>query len=321
MKESGTMKLKKWLSRALVLAMVVALMIPVPVAAKSSGGGKLVKSVTYYTVDGSGQGWEVARKVTYKYGKKNTPAEYTNTSYTTFLGIPVRGDSDTYKVKYGKKSAKKYDTAGFVMGKDTFKGGNLVSWSSDSKWSEKRKNETTGAVTDWAAFNATVGHASYFKNGLMKAEDSTESYADSDNDNYAYTENAVYAWTQKKGVPSMMVKTSVKNGTEQFYDYYEDKVYVEKYDGKAKTEYAIFNAKGFVVESGNVEDGKNVPDTAYTYTMKKGKVDTVVIYSVEDGKPTPQRMMKFAYTKKSVSKTYNLKVINSLVGCEGFRWF
>ena len=50
------MKLKRWLSRALVLAMVVALMIPVPVAAKG-GSGKLVKSVTVYSLQDSGR-WE-----------------------------------------------------------------------------------------------------------------------------------------------------------------------------------------------------------------------------------------------------------------------
>lgn len=308
------MKLKKWLSRALVLAMVVALMIPVPVAAKSSGGGKLVKSVTYYDVDGSGQGWQITGKTTYDYGKKNTPTEVTETSYTTFLGIPVSGFSYSYKIKYGKKVAKVYDSAGFVDGKETFKGGNLTSWSKESKWSRKEKNPTTGAVTDWASISASVGHASYFKNGLMKAEDGTYSGVDSNNNQYAYTENAVYAWTQKKGVPSMVVRTFVANGKDEDGD---------TYDGSASTSYSVFNNNGLVVEEGAVFEGKNYPFAAYTYTMKKGKVDTVVIYNVdpETKQPTPARMMKFKYTKKSISKTYNLKMINSLLNVSGFKWF
>lgn len=307
------MKLRRWLSRALVLAMVVALMIPVPVAAKSSAGGKQVKSVTYYDVDGSGQGWVVDRKVSYTYGKKNMPTEVTYTHYTTFLGVPVSGSSSTFKVKYGKKSGKEYDTAGFVSGKFTFKGSNITSWSSESKWSEKRK-KADGTVVDWASMSAQVGHAAYFKNGLMKSEDATYSGTNSDNNQYAWTQNAVYAWTQKKGVPSMMVQTWVANGKDE--DGFT-------YDGKAQTYYAIFNSKGLVVEEGVVSEGKNEPFAAYTYTMKKGKVDTVVRYYVdpETKQPKPSQMLKFKYTKKSVSKTYNLRVINSILGVDGFRWF
>jgi hypothetical protein len=297
--------------------MVVALMIPMPVAAKSSAGGKLVKSVTTYGVDKTGQGWEFSDyytdKVTYKYGKKNTPTEITYTNYTTYLGVPVAGSSTTTKIKYKGKTAKEYDTAGFVNSKTTFKKGNAVSWSWEYKWSEKRKN-AAGAVIDWANQDASIGHASYFKNGLMKAQDRTDAGVNSDNDSYTYTENSVYSWTQKKGVPSLMYATTVENGKDDWG---------RTYDGTPSTKYAVFNTKGLVVEEGYVVDGKNVPDKAYTYTMKKGKVDTVVVYDVdpETKQPTPEKMMKFKYTNKSVSKTFNLKMMNSLVGCDAFRWF
>ena len=300
------MKLKKWLSRGLVLAMVLALMVPVPVAAKSNGGGKLVKSVTYYDVDDSGA-WALrdpedgSAKVTFKYGKKNTPSAVTYTWYNTFLGVPVSGGSSTYEIKYKGNKATEYDTAGFVSSKSTFKNGNLTSWSSDSKESWKTKEGK-----DYARFSAEVGHASYFKNGLMKAEDYTSSSMNSDNVSTVSTSNAVYAWTQKKGVPSMMYRTSVAS-----YN-----------DNEAETSYAVFNSKGLVIEEGSVVDGKNVPDYAYVYTMKKGKVKEAVVYSIDEkGTPTPLTMMKFAYTNKSISKTTNLKMINDLVGCAGFRWF
>lgn len=306
------MKLKKWLSRGLVLAMVLALMVPVPVAAKSNGGGKLVKSVTVYTPDASGN-WALgndrgADKTSFKYGSKNSPIEITNTDYTTYLGIPVSGNSSTYKIKYKGSKATEYDTAGFVSGKYTLKNGSLTSWSWDRKSSSKTKEGT-----DFAYLDAGIGHASYFKNGLMKAEDSTYSGMDSANNSYAYTNNAVFAWTQKKGVPSLMYATYVTTGKDD--DGYE-------YNGTPSTRYAIFNTKGLVIEAGDVVDGKNVPDTAYTYTMKKGKVKEAVMYSIDSkGTPTPEKMWKFAYTKKSVSKTFYLKMMNDLVGCDGFSWF
>ena len=77
------MKFKRWLSKALVLAMVVALMIPVPVAAKG-GGGKLVKSVTTYQYEqlksGAGR-WKATSQQTFKYDKKNYPVELGRISY------------------------------------------------------------------------------------------------------------------------------------------------------------------------------------------------------------------------------------------------
>lgn len=320
--------MKKWLSRALVLAMIVAMMVPMPVAAaKSSGGGKLVASVTYYDVDATGQGWDIQSKTSYKYGNGNMPTEITRTWYTDkFLGVPVGGSSSTQKIKYSKKSEKRYDSAGFLSGKAALKGGKVVSYSEDNKTSRKR-TKADGTVYDFAEFSAEVGHASYFKNGLAKATDGTWSYQDSDNISYAYTNNSVFAWTQKNGVPSMMYRTTVWNG--KGYDFEEEEYY--NFDGTPSTDYAVFNSKGLVIEAGSVENGKNVPDTAITYTMKKGKVDTAVIYSVnEKGVPQPQAMLKFKYTKKSVSKAFNLRMMNDLIeygnefngfDCPGFIWY
>ena len=309
------MKLRRWLSRALVIAMVVALMIPVPVAAKSSGGGKLVKSVTYYDAQSSG-GWQITSKVSYKYGKKGMPTEVEEVYYNDFfLGVPVGGTKVTETYKYKGKTAKAYDSAGFYTGKTTFKGGKVASYSGESKLSEKRQKED-GTYYDYAQFEARVGHASYFKNGLAKATDFASSHQDSDNFTSSYTSNTVYAWTQKKGVPSAVVTTTVGN---------------QVINGKASegngtpySNYALFNSKGLTVESGYVDkDGKNVPRNVIQYTMKKGKVASAVVYSVDDkGVPTPVSMMKFTYTKTNASKTKYFNMMNSLVGFTSgyFNW-
>ena len=316
------MKLKRWLSRGIVLAMVVALMVPMPVAAKGKAGGKLVKSVTYYSPEDGG-GWTATSKVAYDYGKKNLPKAITTTSYTKhFLGVPVGGESETVTVKYKGKTAKSYDSAKFLTGKRTYKKGKVVSYTSDNKTSEKK--EKNGAYVDFATFTATVGHISYFKNGLRKASDKTFAYQDSANASYSYTSNDVYAWVQKKGVPSMMYKTSVLNGTAMMYDEDDNPIGQTTYTNEPETGYAIFNTKGLTIESGKVVDGKNVAKYAIQYTMKKGKVDTAVVYSVDEkGTPEPVSMMKFKYTKKSVSKTGYLNMMNSLVGHNNgaFRWY
>ena len=233
------------------------------------------------------------------------PTEITTTSYDSyFLGVPVSGSSSTREIKYKGKSAKSYDSAGFLAGKRTYKGGKLASYSTDDKTTSRAVKDDGKTVYDLTEFSATVGHQSYFKNGLAKASDYTASYLDSDNKSWAYTENTVYAWTQKKGVPSAVVTTSVKTGKDSW----------RTFDGKAESEYAIFNSKGFAVEIGKVKEGKNVPEYAIQYTMKKGKVASAVVYSIDDkGVPTPAAMMKFAYTKKSASKSKTFNMINSLI--------
>ena len=301
------MKLKKWLSRALVLAMVVALMIPVPVAAKSSGGGKLVKSVTYYDAKPSG-GWQVDRKVSYNYGKKNMPTSVETLSYNKFfLGVPVGGTKDTETFKYKGKTAKAYDSAGFYTGKTVFKDGKTVSYSAESKLSETRQKEDD-TYYEYAEIAAEVGHASYFKNGLAKASDYAYSLQTSDNRTVSSTSNSVYAWTQNKGIPSAVVTTYVSN-------VILNGKAVEG-NGTPTSRYALFNSKGLTVESGHVDkDGKNVPDWVIQYTMKKGKVASAVIYWIDTkGVPHPDTMMKFSYTKKSASKTKYFNMMNSLVG-------
>jgi len=315
----------------------VAMMIPAPVLAKSSkSGGKLVKSVTFYNADNETGSWNAYSRTTYKYDKKNNPVEVKNVSLKSYLGIPVSGGvqyMNTYKYKYkGKtpKSGKAYDGAGFVRAKRTYKGGKLATWTTDSKSSKKKLID--GKVVEYANFDATVGNATYFKNKLQKATSVRSTSLNSDNDASDYTDSTVYAWSQKKGVPSVMYATSVRTGTYTSWDEVWDdeenewvatKKVTKSYDGTPSTRYAIFNTKGLVVESGNIVDGKNVDRVAYVYTMKKGRVDTVVKYSVDSkGNPTPLTMMKFAYTKTKISKTRNFNMINSMVGLSSdFRWY
>jgi hypothetical protein len=126
--------MKKWLSRGIVLAMVITLMVPMPVAAKSSkSGGKLVKSVTEYTLNSAGTGWEAASKTTYTYDKKNNPTELKELTYTSHLfGVPVAGSLNVKTIKYkykGKKvkSAQLKNEAGVVTAQSSYKNGKPVS--------------------------------------------------------------------------------------------------------------------------------------------------------------------------------------------------
>jgi hypothetical protein len=355
------MKLKRWLSRALVLAMVVALMIPVPVAAKSSGGGKLVKSVTVYELRDSGR-WQADYQTTYTYDKKNYPTEFATTSYSSyFLGIPVGGSKyvTTAKYKYkgsSPKSAKFKDGAGKVYETRKYKKGNVVSIAR----SKMTSNESYDYSGDTPVFkgddvSANAGNTSiaYNKSGLAT------SYASASSENKKYVSGSTYAEasngtylfavTHKKGVPSMIIESgshgySEVDGTDT-YSYQEnaDGTWTsvnngEVFSGKEpyiNKGYATFNKNGFVVEEGRIRidtaTGAQVifPETRYVYSIKKGKATQAVIYALdtnENGvvtKTTATKLIKFKYGKAKGSKVRCLSMVNSLVGCDigFFAWY
>ena len=348
------MKLKKWLSRALVLAMVVALMIPVPVAAKG-GGGKLVKSVTVYDYKTSGR-WEADYQTAYKYDKKNNPVELTTTNYYGhFLGVPTRGSKSVSTVKYkykGKspKSAKVKDGAGKVTSTRKYSKGRVVGITSANATSE----ETTqyDSATDTYVFKgdnitstATNKTASYDKYGLATSysyaysqnEQSASGATSADSDN----ETHFYTITQKKGVPSMIIDSEASGyawsnaSGSSSYQENADGTWTSTYNGVVESGkdtvltqgYATFNAKGLVVEEGTITTdtttGKQKvrPSKRYEYAMKKGKVTQAVKFSLTtnaDGvvtKATPTQMYKFKYAKAKASKVRYLSMINYFVDC------
>jgi hypothetical protein len=303
--------MKKWLSRGIVLAMVIALMVPMPVAAKSGGKGKLVKSVTEYGLNDAETGWQATNKTTFTYDKKGYPKEIKEVTYNGWLfGVPVRGsvsEQRTFKYKYkGKnpKSSKEMNAAGVVMTQSSYKKGKPVS-------STYSRAESWGDGTSYygAEQYAATTTMSFDKNGLPTASTFMSNYQESGSTPSTYVETIGYAWAQKKGIPSLVYTT-----------------YSESSNGGAASTpemyYTVFDSKGLAVESGYMENNV-VPKAWYkfTYGMKKGKVDQAIVYHAETGKAF--RMYEFKYNKTKISKTRYMSMINDLVGySEGdFTWY
>jgi hypothetical protein len=129
----------------------------------------------------------------------------------------------------------------------------------------------------------------------------TEAYTDQNSEGNVYTGifTTVYAWAQKGGIPSLVYTTKA-----------------DSFNGGAPSEpemyYTVFDGKGLAMESGIME--KNVPKASYkfTYAMKKGNVDQVVVYNATTGKAV--RMYEFKYNKTKISKTRYMSMINDIVG-------
>jgi hypothetical protein len=305
--------MKKWLSRGIVLAMIIALMVPMPVAAKSSkGGGKLVKSVTEYEVTSAGA-FRAESKTTYTYDKKNNPKEIKTLNYYRYLfGVPVGGSYSitTAKFKYkGKKvkSAQFMNEAGVVMTQSSYKNGKPVM----STYSEAA-SYNDGTASAWAEQYVTTTAKDYDKNGLTTARTYSWSNQESGSDPYSgYGITTVsYAWAQKKGIPSLVYTT-----------------YSSSSNGGAASEpwmnYTVFDGNGLAVDIGYMDNNNTVPKSEYkvTYSMKKGNVDQAIVWDSVTGKAV--RMYEFKYYKTKISKTRYMSMINAIVGyCEGsFSWF
>jgi hypothetical protein len=307
LKESGTMKLKKWLSRALVLAMVVALMIPVPVAAKSSkSSGKLVKSVTYYSLSSNGSSWVLKSKRSYTYDKKNNPKEIKVTGYTNYMGVPVGASSDVYtlKYKYKGKNPKSMTMSeeGFTVSTAKYLKGKLASSNSLYRYSN---DDGT-----YAEVSSNSSYFSYAKNGLPTAGATNSTYSETGEKDYNSTSNYTYVWDQKKGIPSLLLVTE----TEPAYPEY------------VSTTYVHFNKKGLATDKGWYDREKGTfdrPDYVYSYKMKKGVVTEAIVHKVlEDGTTKPVGLYKFKYTKTKISKSRYFNMINSFLGVDDcFNWF
>lgn len=292
------MKVKRWLSRAIVLAMVLALMVPMPVAAKSAAGGKLVKSVEAYEV--SNGSWKLVEKNAFTYDKKGNPKTIKQTyGYTFFAGVPVNAAVNTltanYKYKGSKiKSMKLKNEFGKVVRSATYKNGKAVAIT------EENKSMNDAGV---ATINTDVTNAAYNKSGLAVASSNTETYANSQTGTETRSSAMVYAWTQKKGIPSLVLSN----------------------DGSADavTCYTRFNGKGLATESGYIDEkGAYVPEYVVTYTMKKGTVKEAVVYWINNGNPEPEAMYKFKYTKTKASAKKYMNMMNDLIGYNNgfFNW-
>lgn len=305
------MKLKAWISKSIVLAMVLALMVPMPVAAKSSkSGGKLVKSVTEYTYNTDKGNWSLNSRTSYTYDKKKNPKEIKETYfYNEFLGIPTDASSEILTAKYkykGKtpKSMKLVNEAGRVKASYAYKGGKAVSGSFEYNASTDENNKVHMSTGTFSA--------SFAKNGLATGFYGTD-VEQNDNQATSYVRNMTFTNTQKKGIPSLIISNVA---------------YADSDDPLATSgaAYSKFDKKGLGIECGNVDLKTGAPKAEYVaqYTVKKGVVKQAVVYHIgENGAPTPVKMYKFSYTKTKISKSRYLSMINDIVDCHysHFSWY
>lgn len=316
------MKNRRLIAKLLSLAMIFALMIPAPVAAKSSKGGKLVKSVTEYKYNETKGRWEKDYKYNYTYNKKAYPKEIKTTSYGGyFFGIPTDAEVYVSTTKYkfkGKtpKSMKLKNSAGVVEQVRKYKKGRLTSVTSTSKssWDDDKGYEINNGATA----------ISYNKKGLavysVRNSNGTEvnSYG---SESRVGTTATMYTVTHKKGIPSRIVATSTYNGSTTYSDDPEPSTY-----SGSDIDYTNFNKKGLTIESGYIDTATQVAKANYIiqYKMKKGNVKTATVFMVKDnGTTVPVRMYSFKYNKTKISKARYFNMINSIVGHHNafFSWF
>lgn len=326
------MKLRRWLSRGIVLAMVVALMVPMPVAAKSSkSGGKLVKSVEYYDYNNGQDGkygtaddkYVPTTKYVYTYDKKNNPNEVkTYNYYSYFLNVPVNGDVNitSFKYKYkGKtpKSMKASNDIGYVTASRKYTKGKVTSYSGVQGFFDEEDGEYYDFGTTTRADGVQVenskkvnGSIAYNKNGNVTATCQVSSITKAGVPQGTEESNRTYFVNQKKGIPSYIYRTGNSKDTAA-----DGKVTV--WDGSVEGgEYTTFNGKGLAVQQGDYskEGNKYVADRMIQYVMKKGNVAEAVIFSVDStGKQEAVGKYVFKYGKTKVSKQRYMNMINSFV--------
>jgi hypothetical protein len=275
--------MKKWLSRGIVLAMIIAMMVPMPVAAASGKGAKQIKSVERYSYTDTGI-LRLRAKKAYKYDSKGNVEEIQTSDGFSYFG-PIAYGGTTTSVKFenkykGKtlKSVTEKDAAGNVRYKETYKKGYCVKATQTSFVDDK------GTVGNW------VANYSY-KKGFASA--AVESFARSDG-GYSWTDSYTYALNTKKGLVRAAVIAVVAT---------------EKYGTTTDTAtarfYAYYNDKGLVTEVGHYNDkGVAVPDARYAYQMKKGRaaMATVLEYDSVKGTWSTGNIYKFSYNNASESK-------------------
>lgn len=343
------MKNRRFVAKCLTLAMVLALLIPAPVAAKSSGG-KLPKSVTAYRYQTNTGRWLKDETVSYKYNKKNYPTRIETKSFGSyFLGVPMQASITVETAKYkfkGKtpKSMKLKNTAGVVIDTRKYKKGNLVSSTSKNQYSWTDEDDNGNVIGESTSSTTSTVTIKYSKKGLPTTSAVAYQSASSGSQPYSGVSNYAYTVTQKKGIPSEIkqFETSWVEGTasgtdspDGTYTYTENGVTETGKDSDVSYNYAKFNKKGFVVEWGRLrvnvatQAATYVPYYKVQYKTKKGKVTQATLIDVDANsqtgvvtKETPSRMFKFKYTKKNASKARYFKMVNTEIGYDSyFNWY
>lgn len=337
--------MRKWLSRGIVLAMVVALMVPMPAMAKSKSsksGGKLLKSVTVYEAEDAyseqNARWRVDSKISYTYDKKNNPSKKTTTNYYSYFGvIPMRGSTSTttFKYKYKGKKAKSMtekDDAGFIVGQYTYKNGKRASYSKTD--AETYRNTAVTPAVDVESKVIESGSIAYDGNGNVVGSCYVESGQNpwyvTDYDwnrdvvNSYRESNSVYSVTLNKGLPSYIVEASNGKWSASHTDGTVTGDTWGSTDGTA--DYESYNDKGLATQYGWYDGTEKKYNASQTveYKMNKGVVTEAIVFNVdyETGKQTAVRKYEFKYNKTKISKTRYMNMINSFtsgMGC--FFWY
>jgi hypothetical protein len=313
--------MKKWLSRGIVLAMVIALMIPAPVLAKaksSKAGGKLVKSVTEYTYNTSNKKWEKTTKTVFTYDKKNNPKTVTTTGYDVWAGIPLSSwsSTETYKYKYKGKTPKslvvknevglttetrqyKSGRAAIIIGEDLY----TTSKYAGEEWDEYEQ-EYVPVYTNGVEKRVGARALTYTKSGLVTEDKFSGTTWFNDVSEGTLNGTATYGMNQTKGIPSVIQETFKADGS-QIVEPYADQ--------------SIFGKKGLVVEDGSIYNNNYTKLYSYEYGVKKGVINKAVVYDEYDFDDngnrvrTPQKMYEFTYTKTKISKNRYMNMMNSFL--------
>lgn len=274
--------------------MIIALMVPAPVAAKSKTTAKKIKTVTEYGPnykDGKWNGtWTQYEKDTYTYDSKGNLETLAMTSdYDYLFGVlPVGGDTftKTYKYTYkGKKlkTRKVKDTSGTIIEEDKYnKKGYKVS-SVERKygrtdWNPASVRTETKTMTYDGKGNNTSTLA------FITSDESGETESWTEMTTKVYMGSMTLATTTN----SVDSKDAVKETTVTSNGLVSNKTYSFDYDGKEvwKRTYVAM------------------------YTMSKGMVKEAVVYDTTDGKMDPVRRFVFTYNKDKISKSEHKGQVN-----------
>ena len=287
---------RKWISLAVIAAMVLTVFAPMPALAKSKAKDPaLVKKVTMKRYNQTSKRWELSIVSTYSY-KKAYPVQIKRVSYEN-------GKRDGYdsneknRYKFSKKKLPKSR----VMTNTSYAPGEKP-WVSKStfKYNKKGLPVKRTYISSGGTWK-TINTYKYNKKGFMTS--STYAGYDKVNGKFVLNEKGTekYIVKQKKGLPRMI--RSVPQKGESYYSY-------EKY-----------NKKGLLVQEGYVSKGKTTVEYTYKYKMKKGRVVTATRYYIDGGKKYPSRQWTFAYGKTKISKERYARMIDGIMGTVFLNWY
>ena len=272
---------KKSIALITAVALMAVMLLPMPVMA-ASGGGPLIKQVTYYNYNMDSKKYKKYSKTNYAY-KNGYPVEINKTSYS---GDSLTTQTVKYKMKKGKpKSAKHYND---IKRKDE-------NWSYDSKGRlTKRVYKKSFISSEKRTYTFK-----YNKQGFATQYAYNEVYKYPGEKAETYNSKYRYTYTMKSGLPKQM---------ESRYIYSDGTADTGKYVVK-------YNSKGLATHVQYHYSDGSVSDSSRTikYTIKKGKVTQAVVTYMYAGKVDSKEKYTFSYTSEKVGKARYANMINAIV--------